>query len=173
MGWGAGPPHLPQGLQGEAEQGLLRREETTARRRRLENRTEWGRGNACSSRQEDSTQSASTLGLKAAGGVQSGHMGTRRDQNKPKDTRGARQRPGERNTHAAAQGSSDRAGRGRAWRRSPREDTRGHTALSARAARARLPDPFRESSPREEATWVTGGPEVDTQTTQKEKVCCV
>ena len=81
MGWGAGPPHLPQGLQGEAEQGPLRREETTAGRRWLENRTEWGRGNACPSRQEDSTHSASTLGLTAAGGVQGFHMGTRRDQN--------------------------------------------------------------------------------------------
>lgn len=51
------------------------------------------------------------VGPELAGVVQSGHVGTRRDQNKP-NTHGARQHPGEQNRDATAKGSSDSGGAG-------------------------------------------------------------
>lgn len=68
-------------------------------------------------------------GPELAGVVQSGHVGTRRDQNKP-NTHGARQRPGEQNTDATPKGSSDPGGAGAGLAAKPAGGPQDYTALS-------------------------------------------
>ena len=66
------------------------------------------------------------MGLELAGVVQSGHVGTRRDQNKP-NTHGARQRE---NTDATAKGSSDLGGAGVGLAAEPAGGPQDYMALS-------------------------------------------